>query len=85
MEEWTEVTTRLLSTFVTHKLREHRNLSKRFLNFSEPFEYIFTLPVSQLRCHEFRKYSFNHVLKVCRSLFKRQHALLKACKHVTSL
>ena len=85
MEEWTEVISRLLSLFVTHKLREHWNLSIHFLNFSEPFQYIFTLLVSQLRCHEFRKYSFNHVLKVCRSLFKSQHALLKACKHVTSL
>ena len=46
------------------------------------FQYIFIL-VSQLWCHEFRKYSFNHILKVCKALFKSQHVLLNACKHVT--
>ena len=39
--------------------------------------------VPQLWCHEFRKYSFNHILKVCKALLKNQHVLLKARKHVT--
>ena len=81
-EERTEVISRLLSTFVTHKLQEHLNFSLHFLNFSELFQYIFIL-VSQLWCHEFRKYSFNHILKVCKALLKSQHVLLKTCKHVT--
>ena len=55
-EDWAEVMSRLLSIFVTHKLQEHLNFSIHFLNFSELFKYIFIL-VSQLRCHEFRKYS----------------------------
>ena len=42
-EEWTEVISRLLSTFVTHKLQEHLNFSLHFLNFSEVFQYIFIL------------------------------------------
>ena len=46
-EEWTEVISRLLSTFVTHKLQELLNFSIHFLNFSELFQYIFIL-VSQL-------------------------------------
>ena len=46
-EERTEVISRLLSTFVTHKLQEHLNFSIHFLNFSELFEYIFIL-VSKL-------------------------------------
>ena len=83
-EERTKVISRLLSTFVTQKLQEHLNFSIHFLNFSEIFQYIFIL-VSQLCCHEFRKYSFNHILKVCKALLKNQHVLLKACKHVTFL
>ena len=83
-EERTEVISRLLSTFVTHKLQEHLNFSLHFLNFSELFQYIFIL-VSQLWCHEFRKHSFNHILKVCKGLLKNQHVVLKACKHVTFL
>ena len=39
-EEWTEVISRLLSTFVTHKLQEHLNFSIHFLSFSELFQYI---------------------------------------------
>ena len=70
-EERTEVISRLLSTFVTHKLQEHLNFSLHFLNFSELFQYIFIL-VSQLWCHEFRKHSFNHILKVCKALLKNQ-------------
>ena len=66
----TEVISRLLSTFVTQKLQEHLNFSIHFLNFSEIFQYIFIL-VSQL-CHEFRKHSFNHILKVCEALLKNQ-------------
>ena len=46
-EEQTEVISRLLSTFVTHKLLEHLTFSIYFLNFSELFQYIFIL-VSQL-------------------------------------
>ena len=46
-EERTEVISRLLSTFVTHKLQEHLNFSLHFLNFSELFQHIFML-VSQL-------------------------------------
>ena len=45
-EEWTEVLSRLLSIFVTHKLQENLNFSLYFLNFSELFQYIFIL-VSQ--------------------------------------
>ena len=33
----------------------------------------------------FRKYSFNHILKVCKALLKNQHVLLKECKHMTFL
>ena len=44
--EWTEVLSRLLSIFVTHKLQENLNFSLYFLNFSELFQYIFIL-VSQ--------------------------------------
>ena len=40
-EERTEVISRLLSTFVTHKLQEHLNFSIHLLNFSELFQYIF--------------------------------------------
>ena len=58
------------NTFVTQKLQEHLNFSIHFLNFSELFQYIFIL-VSQL-CHEFRKHSFNHILKVCEALLKNQ-------------
>ena len=83
-EEQTEVMSSLLSTFVTHKLQEHFNFSINFLKFSELFQYIFIL-VSQLWCHEFRKHSFNHILKVCKGLLKNQHVVLKACKHVTFL
>ena len=75
-EEWAEVISRLLSTFVTHKLQEHLNFSIHFLNFSELFQYIFIL-VSQLWRHEFRKYSFNHISKICKALLKSQHVLLK--------
>ena len=46
-EEQTEVISRLLSTFVTHKLLELLTFSIYFLNFSELFQYIFIL-VSQL-------------------------------------
>ena len=83
-QEWKKVISRLLSTFVTHKLQEHLNFSAHFLNFPELFQYIFIL-VSKLRCHEFRKPSFNHILKVCQALLKNQHVLLKACKHVIFL
>ena len=69
-EERTEVISRLLSTFVTHKLQEYLNFSIHFLKFSELFKYIFIL-VSQLWCHDFRKYLFNHILKVCKALLKR--------------
>ena len=68
-EEWTEVIFRLLSTFVTHKLQEHLNFFINFLNFFELFQYIFIL-VSQLWCHNCRKHSFNHILKVCKALLK---------------
>ena len=47
MEEQTEVISRLLSTFVSHKLQEQLNFSLHFLNFSELFQYTFKL-VSQL-------------------------------------
>ena len=60
----------MLSTFVTHKLQEYLNFSIHFLKFSELFRYIFIL-VSQLWCHDFRKYLFNHILKVCKALLKR--------------
>ena len=40
-EEWTEVISRLLSTFVTHKLQEHLNFSIHFLNFFNTFSYLF--------------------------------------------
>ena len=83
-KERTEVTSRLLSNFVSHKLQDHLNFSIHFLNFPELFQYIFML-VSQLRCYEFRKYSFNHILKVCKALLKSQYVLLKARKHVTFL
>ena len=83
-EERTEVISRLLSIFVKNKLQEHLTFSIHSLNFSELFQYIFIL-VSQSRCHKFRKYSFNHILKVCKALLKGQHVLLKACKHVTFL
>ena len=83
-EERTEVTSRLLATFVTHKLQEHLNFSMSFVSFCELFQYIFIL-VSQLWCHEFRKYLFNHILKVCKALLKSQHVLLEVCKHVTFL
>ena len=46
-EERTEVISRLLFTFVTHKLQKHLNFSLHFLNFSELFQYFFIL-VSQL-------------------------------------
>ena len=46
-KERTEVISRLLSTFVTHKLQEHLNFSIYILNFSELFKPIFIL-VSQL-------------------------------------
>ena len=39
-EEQKEVTSRLLSTFVTHKLQERLNFS---IHFSELFQYIFIL------------------------------------------
>ena len=81
-EEWTEVISRLLSTFVSHKLQEQLNFSLHFLNFSEVFQYIFIL-VSQLWCHEFIKHSFNHILKIRKVLLKNQHVLSKAYKHVT--
>ena len=34
---------------------------------------------------DFRKYSFNHILKVCKALLKNQHVLLKAYKDETFL
>ena len=40
-EERTEVISRLLSTFVTHKLQEHLNFSIHFLNFFNTFSYLF--------------------------------------------
>ena len=41
-EERTEEISRLLSTFVTHKLQEHLNLfSIHFLNFFNTFQYLF--------------------------------------------
>ena len=43
-EEWTEVITRLLFTFVTPKLQEHLNFSLHFmifLNFFNTFSYLF--------------------------------------------
>ena len=43
----TEVISRLLFTFVTHKFQEHLNFSIHFVNFSELFQYIF-IRVSQL-------------------------------------
>ena len=46
-KERTEVISRLLSTFVTHKLQEHLNFSIHILNFFELFKHIFIL-VSQL-------------------------------------
>ena len=46
-EERTEVTSRLLATFVTHKLQEHLKFSMSFVSFCELFQYIFIL-VSQL-------------------------------------
>ena len=46
-KERTEVISRLLSTFVTHKLQEPLNFSIYILNFSELFKHIFIL-VSQL-------------------------------------
>ena len=46
-EERTEVISRLLFTFAIHKLQEHLNFSLHFLNFYEPFQYIFIL-ASQL-------------------------------------
>ena len=46
-EERTEVISKLLSTFVKHKLQEHLDFSIHFLNFSKLFQYIFIL-VSQL-------------------------------------
>ena len=72
-EKRTEVISRLLSLLL------HTNYKNiwTFLN-------IFIL-VPQLWCHEFRKYSFNHILKVCKALLKNQHVLLKACKHETFL
>ena len=45
-EEQTEVISRLLSTFVTHKLQDHLNFSIHFLNSPKLFQYIFIL-VSQ--------------------------------------
>ena len=42
-EEQAEVISRLLFTFVTHKLQEHLNFFIHFLNFSELFQYIFIL------------------------------------------
>ena len=58
-EERTEVISRLLFTFVAHKLQKH-------LNSSNTFSYLF------------KKYSitFNHILKVCKTLLKNQHVLL---------
>ena len=46
-EERTEVISRLLFTFVTHKLQEH-------LSFYNTFSYLFC---NYDGCHEFRKYS----------------------------
>ena len=83
-EEQIEVITRLLFTFVTHKLQENLNFSLHFLNFSELFQYIFIL-VSQLWCHEFIQHSFDHILKIYKALLKNQHVLLRACKPVTFL
>ena len=43
-EDWTEVISRLLSTFVTfvtQKLQEHLNFSIHFLNFFSIFSYLF--------------------------------------------
>ena len=43
-EDWTEVISRLLSTFVTfvtQKLQEHLNFSIHFLNFFIIFSYLF--------------------------------------------
>ena len=61
-EEQADVTSRLLFTFLTHKLQEHLNFFFHFLNFSELFQYIFIL-VSQLGGQEFIKHSFNDILK----------------------
>ena len=71
-EEQTEVISRLLSLLL------HTNYKNiwTFLN-------IFIL-VPQLWCQEFRKYSFDHILKVCKALLKN-HVLLKAYKHETFL
>ena len=74
-EEWTEVISRLLSTFVSHKLQEQLNFSLHFLNFFEVFQYIFIL-VSQL-CHQFIKHSFNHILKI-RSVVKKSTCSFKS-------
>ena len=71
-EERTEVISRLLSLLLH---TNHKNICT-FLN-------IFIL-VPQL-CYKFRKYSFNHILKVCKALLKNQHVLLKGFKHETFL
>ena len=51
-----EVNWNLLFTFVADKWREH--LVGAFTLF---------ILASQFRCHEFRKYSSNHILEVCRA------------------
>ena len=47
-EERTEVISRLLSTFVTHKLQEHLNFSIHFLNFINTFSHLFHNYVTSL-------------------------------------
>ena len=63
-KERTEVISRLLFTFVRHKLQE-------YLSFSNIFSYLF-------HNYDVTSYSLNHILKVCKVSLKNQHALLKA-------
>ena len=60
-EKRTEVISRLLSTFVTHKLQEHLNFFIHFLNSSELFQYLFhnydVTNLKNIHSVTFRKYA----------------------------
>ena len=79
-EERTEVTSRLLFIFVTHKLQEHLNFSLHFLNFFRHFHTCFTVMISRVYTTFIQSHFENS-----KALLKNQDDLLKACKHVTFL
>ena len=72
MEERTEAISRLLFTFVTHKLQEH-------LNFSNTFSYLF---------HNYDVTSLENIqshFESMQSVVKNEHVLLKACNFFIKL